>query len=407
MLVGGTPQTAQLDTAFANPLQVELANSDGCPITTTVTGTPVTFTAPASGASATFAASGSNTLTVGTDATGSASVQMLTANDTPGSLHRDREQRLRQRRVLADEHRGRDPRDDHAARPDQPARDRQQPLQPAARRARARRQRQSRRRRERDVQPRLGRQRRQRSWRRGGGRELRRRHNPGHRDDQRGRRRDLARVRANATSGTFTATASVAHVTEPARFTLDNLAAKPHTITPVGSSSATATIGTHYARRLRVTVRSAAGKPVAGVTVTFTLGSTSAAGASAGSGGAGATFTGGSTQATATTGRARHRDLPPPHRQRPGRSASPRPRPRAATERSRAVPPAQPRRRAIDDHRRRRRRPSRRRPATRFAIPLAVTVTDAHGNKVPDVARHVHRPLVRGRAAASRAVAPR
>ena len=72
-------------TAFANPLQVELANSDGCPITTAVTGTVVTFTAPASGPSATFAASGSNTLTVGTDATGSASVQMLTANDTPGA----------------------------------------------------------------------------------------------------------------------------------------------------------------------------------------------------------------------------------------------------------------------------------------------------------------------------------
>ena len=59
VLVGGTPQTAQLETAFANALQVELANSDGCPITTTVTATPVTFTAPASGPSATFTASGS------------------------------------------------------------------------------------------------------------------------------------------------------------------------------------------------------------------------------------------------------------------------------------------------------------------------------------------------------------
>ena len=50
VLVGGTPQTAQLDTAFANPLQVALANTNGCPVTTAVTGTPVTFTAPASGA---------------------------------------------------------------------------------------------------------------------------------------------------------------------------------------------------------------------------------------------------------------------------------------------------------------------------------------------------------------------
>ena len=59
LLLGGTPQTAKLNTTFASPLQTTLANSDGCPVTTTVTGTPVTFTAPASGASATFAASGS------------------------------------------------------------------------------------------------------------------------------------------------------------------------------------------------------------------------------------------------------------------------------------------------------------------------------------------------------------
>jgi len=85
VLVGGTPQTAQLDTGFANPLAVELANTDDCPVTTAVAGTPVTFTAPASGPSATFAASGSSTLTVGTDATGSASVQTLTADDTAGS----------------------------------------------------------------------------------------------------------------------------------------------------------------------------------------------------------------------------------------------------------------------------------------------------------------------------------
>jgi len=107
---------------------------------------------------------------------------------------------------------------------------------------------------------------------------------------------------ANATSGTFAATATVQRVTEPARFTLDNVAAKLHTITPFGSSSPTATVGMHYAHPLRVTVRGASGKPVAGATVTFALGSTSATSASAGGGGAGATFTGGATQATETTG---------------------------------------------------------------------------------------------------------
>ena len=38
VLTGGTPQTAQLDTGFANPLQVELANTNGCPVTTAVAG---------------------------------------------------------------------------------------------------------------------------------------------------------------------------------------------------------------------------------------------------------------------------------------------------------------------------------------------------------------------------------
>ena len=84
VLVAGTPQTAQLDTTFTG-LEVQLANTNGCAITTAPAGTPVTFTAPATGASATFAASGANVLTVGADATGSASAQAITANDTAGS----------------------------------------------------------------------------------------------------------------------------------------------------------------------------------------------------------------------------------------------------------------------------------------------------------------------------------
>ena len=84
ILEGGTPQTAQLNTGFGNPLQVALANSDGCPVTAVV-GTPVTFTAPASGASGRFATSGANTVTVGADVSGNASAPMLTANDTAGS----------------------------------------------------------------------------------------------------------------------------------------------------------------------------------------------------------------------------------------------------------------------------------------------------------------------------------
>ena len=63
-LGGGSPQTAQLNTGFASPLQVALANSNGCPVTSVV-GTPITFAAPSSGASGSFATSGSSTVTIG------------------------------------------------------------------------------------------------------------------------------------------------------------------------------------------------------------------------------------------------------------------------------------------------------------------------------------------------------
>src|SRR5579862_9306081 len=84
ILGGGTPQTAQLDTAFDSSLQVALANSNGCPVTSVV-GTPITFVAPSSGASGRFATSGSNTVTVGADVSGNGSAPTFTANDTAGS----------------------------------------------------------------------------------------------------------------------------------------------------------------------------------------------------------------------------------------------------------------------------------------------------------------------------------
>ena len=83
ILGGGTPQTAQLNTAFGTPLQVELANTNACPVTSVV-GTPVTFMAPSSGASGSFATSGADTVTVGADVSGNASAPMFTANETAG-----------------------------------------------------------------------------------------------------------------------------------------------------------------------------------------------------------------------------------------------------------------------------------------------------------------------------------
>src|ERR1700690_3555484 len=84
ILGGGTPQTAQLDTAFGSSLQVALANTNGCPVTSVV-GTPITFTAPSSGASGRFATSGSTTVTVGADVSGNASAPAFTANETAGT----------------------------------------------------------------------------------------------------------------------------------------------------------------------------------------------------------------------------------------------------------------------------------------------------------------------------------
>src|SRR5262249_11244487 len=65
-VVAGSPQTAQLEKPFLTNLQVELANSNGCPLTGGLAGVWVDFTAPAGGASGTFATSGANHFTAGT-----------------------------------------------------------------------------------------------------------------------------------------------------------------------------------------------------------------------------------------------------------------------------------------------------------------------------------------------------
>ena len=75
---GGTPQTAAINTAFANPLEATVDDSFGNP----VAGVTVTFTAPASGASGTFAG-GVNTAT--TNSVGVATSAVFTANGTTGS----------------------------------------------------------------------------------------------------------------------------------------------------------------------------------------------------------------------------------------------------------------------------------------------------------------------------------
>ncbi|HLW96653.1 MAG TPA: hypothetical protein VKS25_14855 [Solirubrobacteraceae bacterium] len=302
VLSGGTPQTAQLGSAFSNPLQVALANTNGCPVTTNVTGTAVTFSAPSSGPSATFGASGSIALTVGTDATGSASVQMVVADDTAGAFT-----------VTASSAYGSvsfsltntaagiaatitpvPPSVQHASVDGRY-------LQPLAVRVL-----------DASGNPVIGAtvtfSLGSAADAGGGGSASAAGASFDDGTSQASETTNSSGVatspgmRANAASGPFTATASVQRVTEPARFTLDNRAIKLEAVAPAGPRASTATVATRYAHRLQARVRTASGSPVQGAVVTFTLGSSSAAGASAGSAGAGASFAGGSTVATETTG---------------------------------------------------------------------------------------------------------
>ena len=85
VLVDGSRQTAQLGRQFASPLQVALANTNGCPLTGNLAGENVTFDAPAAGPSGIFSGSGSREAVVGTNADGVATAPTLTANFTAGS----------------------------------------------------------------------------------------------------------------------------------------------------------------------------------------------------------------------------------------------------------------------------------------------------------------------------------
>jgi len=76
---GGTPQSANINTAFATAMQATVTDGGSNPID----GIGVTFTAPASGASGTFS-NDSNTITVATNASGVATAPLFTANGLPG-----------------------------------------------------------------------------------------------------------------------------------------------------------------------------------------------------------------------------------------------------------------------------------------------------------------------------------
>jgi len=84
VLAGGSGQQAQLGKQFGQNLQVALANTNGCPLTGNLAGVSVNFDAPGSGASGIFASSGSREAYVGTDSQGMATAPSFTANFTVG-----------------------------------------------------------------------------------------------------------------------------------------------------------------------------------------------------------------------------------------------------------------------------------------------------------------------------------
>jgi protocatechuate 3,4-dioxygenase beta subunit len=106
---------------------------------------------------------------------------------------------------------------------------------------------------------------------------------------------------ANTTQGSYTVTASSQYGS--VSFSLTNTAAGiPARIVAIPLKRRSASVSSRYPQPLQVRVLDADGDPVAGTTVTFTLGSgaSSTCGTST-SQGAGATFTGTGTQANATT----------------------------------------------------------------------------------------------------------
>ena len=284
VLAAGTPQSAPLGTPFQSGFRVALAATNGCPITTPLAGVAVTFTAPASGPSGVFSSSGTNAALVGTDQSGTATAPPFTANTLPGGYLLVASSPIgsvvfsvvntpngvpatitalapKSQSAISGAHFAKPLRVlvvDSTGKPVAGT----------------------------GVSFSLG---SGASFDAGGPQVAAT-------TDASGIATSPSIV-AGQVAGTFTAVATVTGVTAPARFALDDLAAGPPHLSRVRGNSQAAVVGAHYRHLLEVRVRNAAGHPVAGATVTFSLG---AAGGGTGST-AGASFAGGADQATATT----------------------------------------------------------------------------------------------------------
>jgi hypothetical protein len=202
---------------------------------------------------------------------------------------------------------------------------------------------------------------------------------------------------ANDIAGSYTVTASSQYGS--VSFALTNaVAGVPARIVAVSPSSQSAGVAGSYRQPLQVQVLDADGNPVAGSTVTFTLGGSGGAGSDVcgTSSSAGASFLGGATQASATTGATGVASSPP---FTANSAAGPFTATAALASSSSAggsgsgsaAASATPVSFAIYNLAG---KPAKLAPGVgatqstpagaRFAIGLAVTVTDADGNRVPD-----------------------
>jgi hypothetical protein len=284
VLVSGSPQTAQLGRAFPSNLQLKLANSNGCPLTGSLAGVTVTFVAPGGGASGTFASSGSNVASVGTDENGIATAPPFTANHTAGSYGVYAESNYGSLRfdltnsatgvpasIAADGQATQEATINNQYALPLQARVRDGNGKPVA-----------------DVSVTFaiasGPTGASASFLGGSPQATAL-------TDADGLATSPALV-ANASPGRFTATATTANLASAATYSLTNHAAAT-TLAAIGETRQQAAVGSRYPRPLRARVLDPSGRPIEGVTVTFTLPQISS--------GAGASFLGGSNQATDLT----------------------------------------------------------------------------------------------------------
>jgi adhesin/invasin len=295
VLAGGSGQTAQLGKPFAAPLEVQLANTNGCPLTGNLAGYDVNFDAPGSGASGVFAATGSREAVVGTNGQGIATAPAFTANDTPGSYTVDAHSDFGSAELyLTNTASGLAASVTPAGGTPQEAAVNgayAQPLRARVVDANGN-----------PVQgvtvsfsivPGTT----------GAGAAFLGGGQAAATTDSNGFATSPP-LQANGSPGRFTAVASVDGIATVASYSLDNHAVT-YALSAVGGPRQSATVGGRYPRPLRARLLDAAGQPVEGASITFTLGAAAASGGNGGGGGgggaAGATFLGGAAEATVLT----------------------------------------------------------------------------------------------------------